>query len=457
MMKFPVFVAFGSRNYRLYFYGQSISLVGTWMQRTAVSWVVYTLTHSTFMLGLSLFATQFPSFILSAAGGVVSDRYNRYRVLMATQIASLIQSLLLAILILLGHYTVWEILGMGALLGTVNAFDVPARQALVYEMIDDKANLPNALALNSTMVNLARLIGPAIAGLVLHRLGDGVCFLLNAFSFLAVIGSLLRMKLPPYVAVIHKENVFDDLREGWRYLLRTPSIGRVILLLGCMSLLVIPFSTLLPVYAKVIFHGNAETFGWIDSFIGLGAISGALYLATRNAGTEMARKKILRNNTLIFGIGLILFSHVTSFPLAMLFAVVSGFGMMAQTTMTNTIIQTTVAPEMRGRVISYFAMAYFGMMPLGSLLIGTISQYAGAPNSILGSGIIAFILLGIFWKYLTMPQGNNIPPEEVTHHGGQMPQEESTPKDDKIQALGIPVKPAITPMEEVMTESQLIK
>jgi MFS family permease len=433
MMKLPVFIAFRSRNYRLYFYGQSISLVGTWMQRTAVSWVVYTLTHSTFMLGLSLFATQFPSFLLSTAGGVVSDRYNRFRVLLGTQIASLIQSLLLAILILLGHYTVWEILGLGVLLGAINAFDVPARQALVYEMVDDIANLPNALALNSTMVNLARLVGPAIAGLVLHRLGDGVCFLLNAFSFLAVIGSLLRMKLPPYVPVVHKENVFVDLREGWEYLLRTPAIGRVILLLACMSLLVIPFSTLLPVYAKVIFHGNAETFGWIDSFIGLGAISGALYLATRNAGTEMARKKILRTNTFIFGIGLILFSHVTSFPLAMLFAVVSGFGMMAQTTMTNTIIQTTVAPEMRGRVISYFAMAYFGMMPLGSLLIGTVSQYAGAPNSILGSGIIALILLAIFWKYLTTPQG------------------EST------RTVAIPASPAVTPMEEVMTESQLIK
>jgi predicted MFS family arabinose efflux permease len=244
------------------------------------------------------------------------------------------------------------------------------------------------------------------------------------------------MKLPRYVPVVHKENVFVDLREGWKYLLRTPAIGRVILLLACMSLFVIPFSTLLPVYAKVIFHGNAETFGWIDSFIGLGAISGALYLATRNAGTEMARKKILRTNTFIFGIGLILFSHVTSFPLAMVFAVVSGFGMMAQTTMTNTIIQTTVAPEMRGRVISYFAMAYFGMMPLGSLLIGTVSHYAGAPNSILGSGIIALILLGVFWKYLTTPQG------------------------EKIIAVKIPVAPeeaAITPMEEVMTESQLIK
>jgi MFS family permease len=175
------------------------------------------------------------------------------------------------------------------------------------------------------------------------------------------------------------------------------------LLLALMSLFVIPFSTLLPIYAKVIFHGNAATFGWINSFIGLGAIGGSLYLTSANSGTEMGQKKILRINTFIFGAGLILFSHTTWFPLAMVFAIVSGFGMMAQTTMTNTIIQTTVTPEMRGRVISYFAMAYFGMMPVGSLLVGTVSQYAGAQNTIVGSGILALVLLAIFWRFLTSP------------------------------------------------------
>src|SRR5882757_9624438 len=191
-MNLPQFTAFKSRNFRLYFYGQSVSLIGTWMQRSAVSWVVYTLTHSSFMLGLSLFATQFPSFLLSTAGGVVSDRYNRYRVLLITQIASGIQSLLLAILIFSGYYNVWAILGLGVLLGAINAFDVPARQAMVYDMVDDKENLPNALALNSSMVNLARLIGPAVAGFILHKLSDGVCFALNAASYIAVIISLTR-------------------------------------------------------------------------------------------------------------------------------------------------------------------------------------------------------------------------------------------------------------------------
>jgi MFS family permease len=353
------------------------------------------------MLGLSLFCTQFPSFLLSTIGGVVSDRYNRFRVLLFTQVASLVQSLLLAALVLWGHYTVWEILGLGVVLGSINAFDVPARQSLVYEMVDDKKDLPNALALNSTMVNLARLVGPAIAGFVLQKIGDGWCFVLNSLSFLAVIVSLLRMRLAPYERKPRKENAFGAFREGWQYLVRTPAISRPILILGAMSLFAIPFSTLLPIYAKVIFHGNAATFGLIDSFIGLGAISGALYLTGQNASNEAERRRVLRTRALIFGIGLILFAYTPWFPLAMCFAVIAGFGMMGMTTMINTLIQTTVTPEMRGRVISYFAMSYFGMMPVGSLLIGGIAQAAGAQSTMLGSGIIALIILAIAWKFLS--------------------------------------------------------
>lgn len=410
-MNLPSFTAFRSRNYRLYFCGQSVSLIGTWMQRTAISWVVYTLTRSAFMLGLALFCTQFPSFIFSTLGGVVSDRYNRFRVLLFTQAASLLQSLLLAGVVLWTHYTVWEILTLSAVLGTINAFDVPARQALVIEMVDDKKDLPNALALNSIMVNIARLIGPAISGIVLLKLGAGICFVLNGASFLAVITSLVLMRLAPYVRSERRLDAVGELREGWRYLVRNPTIARVILMLAVMSLFVIPFSTLLPIYAKVIFHGNAATFGWENSFIGVGAICGALYLTSVNAATEMGRKKVLLLTTCIFGIGLILFSHTKFFPLAMGFAVIAGFGMMAQTTMTNTIIQTSVTPEMRGRVISYFAMAYFGMMPLGSLLIGAISQYAGAQNTVLGSGIVALLVLAVFWRFLMRPGKAN----ESTH------------------------------------------
>jgi MFS family permease len=398
-MKLSTFNAFQSRNYRLYFYGQSVSLVGTWMQRTAVMWVVYTLTHSTFMLGLTVFASQFPSFVLGLFGGVVSDRYDRFRVLLYTQLASLVQAVSLAALVLLGHYTVWEMLLLSVLLGSINAFDVPARQAMVYEMVDNKAHLPNALALNSAMVNLARLVGPAIAGIVLEKLGAGLCFVLNATSFIAVIASLLRMKLPSYKPGLRNKKVMTELKEGFVYLKQTPSIAKVILMLAGMSLLVIPYVTLLPVYAKVIFKGNASTFGYIESFIGIGAIGGTLFIAS--VGTTANRKKILLINTLILGVGLILFSHTTLFSLAMLFATISGFGMMAQTTTINTIIQTTVAPAMRGRVISYFAMAYFGMLPLGSLLVGAISQYIGAANTMLIEGICALLMVTLFWSFLT--------------------------------------------------------
>jgi MFS family permease len=398
-MKLSTFNAFQSRNYRLYFYGQSVSLVGTWMQRTSVMWVVYTLTHSTFMLGLTVFAGQFPSFVLGLFGGVVSDRYDRFRVLLFTQVASLVQALSLAILVLLGHYTVWEMLLLSVVLGSINAFDVPARQALVYEMVDNKAHLANALALNSSMVNLARLVGPAIAGIVLEKLGAGICFVLNAASFIAVIISLLRMKLPFYIQGSRDKKVLTELREGFIYLKQTPSIAKVILMLAGMSLLVIPYVTLLPVYAKVIFKGNASTFGYIESFIGIGALCGALFIASAKANVN--RKKILLTNTVIFGVGLLLFSHTTSFPLAMLFATICGFGMFAQTTVINTIIQTTVTQAMRGRVISYFAMAYFGMLPLGSLLVGAISQYIGAPNTMLIEGICALLMVALFWSFLT--------------------------------------------------------
>ena len=398
-MNISTFSALKSRNYRLYFYGQSVSLIGTWMQRTALSWIVYTMTHSAFMLGLTLFAGQFPSFLLGLFGGVVSDRYDRFRVLLFTQIASLVQAICLAALILIRHYEVWELLVLAVLLGSINAFDVPARQALVYEMVDDKNDLPNALALNSSMVNLARLIGPAMAGIILEKLGAGVCFLLNAASFVAVIISLLRMNLPVYQQGLRDKKVGGDLKAGFTYLRQTPSIAKVILMLAGMSLLVIPYVTLLPVYAKVIFAGNASTFGYINSFIGLGAVSGALFLAS--LGPSADRKKILWVNTLLFGIGLILFSHTTSFPLAMLFAMLAGFGMMAQTTITNTIIQTTVAPAMRGRVISYFAMAYFGMQPMGSLLVGALSQYIGAPKTMLIEGLCALMIVALFWSFLS--------------------------------------------------------
>jgi len=396
--KVATFRAFRSRNYRLFFTGQSLSLIGTWMQRTGVSWMVYTITHSTFMLGLTVFAAQFPSFLFSLFGGIVSDRYNRYKILLITQIASMIQAVLLAVLTLTNHYTVSEILGLSVALGIVNAFDVPARQPLVHEMLDDKADLPNALALNSSMNNLARLLGPALSGIVLKSFGAGFCFLINALSFFAVLISLLMMKLPSYKVTGVRKRVFSELSEGFNYIKDTSSIGIVLLMLMLISLLVLPYNTLLPVFAKVIYKGDAATFGYINSFIGLGAIGGTFFLASLKPGADL--KLILLVNTCIFGVALIIFSHLSFFPLAMLFAILCGFGTMSQTTICNTIIQVNSDSAMRGRVIGYLAMAVFGMLPLGSLLVGAVSQKIGAPNAIFCQGIMALVIAGLFSSFL---------------------------------------------------------
>jgi len=397
-MNINTFRAFRSRNYKLYFSGQSVSLIGTWMQRTAVYWLVYTQTHSTFMLGLAVFATQFPSFIFSPVGGVVSDRYNRYRVTIITQAASMIQAFLLAALVIFTRYTVWEIFAISVILGIINAFDLPARQSMLNEMVEKKEDLPNAIALNSSMGKLAWLIGPAISGIVLEKLGAGTCFLINALSYLAVITSLLLIKIPPFVPHPHSNKVMKEFTEGFVYLRKTPSIGIVLLFIAFVSLLVLPFTTLLPVYAKVIFKGNASTYGYLNSLIGLGALVGAICLASLKTGANL--KNILVVNLLILGVALALFSHITNFPIALFFAMLAGFAMMSQTTVSNTIIQIGSSAEMRGRSLSFFAMAFFGLQPLGGLLIGTVSQYIGTPNTILAQGIAAILIAVIFLPLL---------------------------------------------------------
>lgn len=397
-MNVNTFNAFKSRNYRLYFVGQSVSLIGTWMQKTAVSWVIYAETHSKVMLGVTLFASLFPSFIFSFLGGVVADRYNRYRVLLATQAASMLQAVMLTVLIYFRNYNVWEIIGLSALLGLINAFDVPARQSLVYEMVPQKEDLPNALALNSSMVNLSRLIGPGLAGIALEKFGYDICFGLNAASFIAVIGSLLLMRLPTFVPRKRITNVFEELKAGFIYIKDTPSIKYILIMLAAISLLVLPFSTLIPVYAKDVFHGTASTFGVIDSIIGLGAFTGAIFLASIKPSRNL--KKILAVNTVVFGMGLVLFSHTSIYPLALLFAGVTGFGMMSQITISNTLIQTTVDPTMRGRVISFYAMAFFGMQPLGGLIVGVASHFIGVANTVLAEGMIALLIGLLLFRYL---------------------------------------------------------
>jgi MFS family permease len=392
------FRAFRNRNYTLFFAGQSISQIGTWMQRTAVTWVIYSLTHSAFMLGLAVFAQQFPSFLLSLHGGVISDRYSRHKILLITQTASMVQAVLLAILIITNHYVVWEILTLSMILGIINAFDVPARQPMVHEMVNDKEDLPNALALNSGMVNIARLVGPALSGIVLQAFGASICFSLNALSFMAVITSLLLMKLPPFTPSPVKKRIIYELAEGLKYLRQTPGISTIILLLTILSLFVFPYDIIVPVFAKVIFKGNAATYGYISSYMGFGAILGSLFFASLKKGANL--RAVILLSTCVLGVGLIIFSRIGYFTLAVPFAVLIGFGSLMPMTASITTIQMEAATHMRGRVMSYMAMSFFGMLPLGSLLIGAISQRAGAPLTMLSQGIMALVITAVFSKIL---------------------------------------------------------
>lgn len=394
-MTTDAFRAFRSRNFRLFFAGQSLSLLGTWMQKTAVSWVIYTQTHSKFMLGVSVFATLFPSALFSLLGGVVADRYSRYRVLLLTQVLSLGQAALLALAVYWQADAVWAILVLSAALGVINAFDVPARQSLVYELVEDKQDVPNAVALNSTMLNLSKLLGPALAGLAIERLGATVCFGLNAVSFVAVIGSLLAMRLPIFMPKPATKNLQAELTEGFRYVQTTPAIRFIITTLGLTALLVLPFTTLLPVFAKDIFGGTATTFGLLDGAIGLGGLLGALYLAGLPPATDL--NKVVAVTTFVFAAGLLLFAYTPWYGLALAFLVIAAFGMMAQTTISVTLLQTLVLPAMRGRVISLYVLVYAAALPLGSVVVGAASQHVGVRVTVLAEGLLA---LGIGLLYV---------------------------------------------------------
>lgn len=395
-MNAEAFRALRNRNYRLFFAGQSLSLLGTWMQKTAVSWVVYAQTHSKLMLGVTVFATLFPSALFSLLGGVVSDRYARYRVLLATQVLSLAQAALLALAVFFDKQdAVWEIIALSAVLGIINAFDVPARQSLVYELVADKQDLPNAVALNSTMLNLSKLLGPAVAGFAIERLGAAACFGLNALSFVAVIGSLLALRLPAFVARPRPQPVLEELAEGFRYVRDTPAIRFVILSIGLVALLVLPFTTLMPVFAKDVFHGTAATFGLLDGAIGLGGLAAALYLTALPPGTDLDR--VITANAFVLGAGLLLFAYTPWYWLALAFLVVGAFGMMAQTTLSITLLQTTVRPAMRGRVIGLYVLVYTSALPLGSLAVGAVSQRVGVRATVLAEGGLA-LLIGLLYR-----------------------------------------------------------
>jgi MFS family permease len=407
-MKMETFKAFRNRNYTLFFSGQSISQIGTWMQRTAISWLVYSITHSVFMLGFTMFAQQFPSFLFSLYGGIIADRYNRHRLLLITQAASMLQALCLSISVLTNHYSITSIIIISILLGIINAFDVPARHSLMPELVKDKSELPNALALNSSMVNIARLTGPALSGFLLQKFGAGMCFLLNAISFAAVITSLLLLQLQPTQQKPNNKNVRREFKEGIGYLKDTKEISTALVFLALSSLLIIPFDTLLPVFAKNIFKGNALTFGYLYSFIGTGAIGGTLLLASLKKDIDL--RKMLLTNTVILGISLILFSRVSNFISAIPFAVLIGYGVTTLSTICITIIQINSNAAMRGRIMSFMATAFFGTMPLGNLLIGFVSHTTDVQTTMFCEGVIALIIVAVFFFLL---KGNTLN-EEIT-------------------------------------------
>ncbi|ASK32149.1 MFS transporter [Chryseobacterium sp. T16E-39] len=410
------FRAFKSDNFKYYFAGRSISQFGTWMQRTAIVWLVYSLTHSSFMLGVTVFAEQFPSFLFSFVGGVAADRYNRSTIIRWTQIAAVVQTSLLAILFLTNHIVVWQILSLSVVLGVINAFDVPARQTMIGQVVSEEGDVPSALSLSAAMSSVSKVLGPAVAGFVLEHWNVGFCFVLNSIGFMAVIGCFAMMKLPPYEKRVTDKKVVSEFKEGVSYLKNEPRIGLVILMLSLIGLFVLPYDTLIPEVAKMTFKGGAATFGYISGFIGLGAVSGTILLASLKRNDNLRFYLIM--STVILGIGLIFFSQTTNFYWAMLFVVFTGFGSVMQFTSCNIIVQSEAAAHMKGRAISILLTAIFGMLPLGSLLTGFASEHIGSSNTLFIQGILAILIAICFYRLFTASkkkQVSSLKTEELTN------------------------------------------
>jgi len=384
-----MFRALQYKNYRLFFSGQGVSLIGTWMQQIAMSWLVYRLTDSVFLLGVLGFASQVPSFLLGPFAGVVSDRFNRHRILILTQTLSMVQASVLTALVLTNTATTSWLIGLSIFLGVVNAFDVSARQAFVVSLIPKREDISNAIALNSSMFNLARLLGPSIAGILIAAVGEGMCFLFNALSYLAVIFSLFFIKVAPPPPSNKNTQVWQSLKEGFQYAFGFPPIRAIILLIALISLFGMPFSILMPVFAREILHGGANTLGYLMGASGIGALLGALYLAQRSSVVGLG--KVIVGATLLLGVGLICFSFVQTLWLALLFIFMTGLGMIVQMAANNTILQTIVDDDKRGRVMSFYSMAFMGMAPFGSLLAGAVADKIGVPYTLLGCGLLCLL------------------------------------------------------------------
>ncbi len=399
-----IFRSLKYHNFRLFFGGQSISLIGTWIQRIAMPWLVYDISNSVVLLGIVGFAGQIPTFLLASFAGVIVDRSNRYYILIATQILAMLQALTLALLVFFGAIQVWHILLLSVILGLINAFDMPSRQSFMIEMVEKKEDLGNAIALNSTMVNGARLLGPSIAGVLISITGEAACFLINGLSYIVVIFSLLRMKINVKKQVKKTTKVLYELKEGFKYTFGFKPIKFIILLLALVSLMGMPYVVLMPVYAKEILHGSSHTFGFLMGASGLGALTGALYLASRKNAVGL--EKIIPFSAAIFGLGLILLSLSQMFWMAALVMILTGTGMMLVMAASNTVIQTIIDDSKRGRVMSFYAMAFMGTAPFGSLLAGSLAKIIGTPATFAIGGVAC--ILGAFIYLNNMKELQNL-------------------------------------------------
>ena len=401
------------RNFRLFFGGQTISLIGTWMTRIATSWLVYRLTGSALLLGTVSFAGQIPTFLFAPFAGVLVDRLNRRQVLVWTQTLSMIQSFLLAALTLSGHITVDLILILSVMQGIVNAFDMPGRQAFMVEMVGDRADLGNAIAINSSMVNVARLIGPSLAGMLIAATSEGWCFLIDGISYIAVIASLLMMQLNAAVVRRAATSMLTELKEGWSYVAGFMPIRTILSLFAVISLMGMPFVVLMPIFAANVLKGGPHTLGFLMGAMGVGALISALSLAARKSVRGLIR--MIPVAAAVFGLGLIGFGLSHVFWLSMLTVSVAGAGMMQGMAASNTIIQTLVSEDKRGRVMSYYTMAFMGMAPFGSLLAGAMAHnippthmgfvtgpiLAGAQWTVILNGLV--VVLGAAWFVTRLP------------------------------------------------------
>jgi MFS family permease len=361
-------------------------LIGTWMQSVAMSWLVWRLTQSSLLLGLVGFSSQVPAFILAPFAGVLIDRWNRRRVLLVTQTLAMLQAFALAALTLTGTVTVWLIVVLSVFIGFVNAFDMPTRQAFVVEMVENREDLPNAIALNSSMFNGARLVGPSIAGVLIALVGEGLCFFFNGVSFLAVIVALLAMRVVPHKARAAQQAMLEGLKEGFDHAFGFAPIRSILLLIAIVGLMGMPFTVLMPVFATEVLHGGADTLGFLTASVGVGALSGAIYLASRRSVLGLGRIAVAAAAT--FGLGLVAFSQSRMLWLSMLLLFVAGFGMIVQMASSNTIIQTIVDEDKRGRIMSFYTMSFMGTAPFGSLIAGGLADRFGAPFAVMVGGAV---------------------------------------------------------------------